>query len=329
MDGHDAESGPVDPRVGSGPGWSVVLVVAWIVLGTAFLVIAVWLNAWHHERVGRSFAIAAVLTGWPLVVLHVVHGLVRRRVARVADGRTPRGSRITTTIPDGGGPGRTSALAVRAAVVPVVRGPVLAATATDTVAVLAVIDATASAAPAATRLGGLPAVPDGFAWPECAEHDEPMQFTAQIEHEDTLVSVFVCQFDPGSCASWDPTSGANAAFVFRGPDLDLAAAPTSPHGDPDDPDPASPPVLGPGLLLGIHPTAGDPGIALETAAAAGVVVAGQYGGDPDWIQEDETPEGMRFVASLEPGPLAFGFGDEGRAYVFSDGQRASVLWQCS
>jgi hypothetical protein len=73
----------------------------------------------------------------------------------------------------------------------------------------------------------------------------------------------------------------------------------------------------------------DPDRVLAAAAAEGVLVAGQYGGVPEWIQDDETPAGTEFVASIEPGPLGFDLGDAGRAYVFSDGARASVLWQTS
>ncbi|MFS0730309.1 hypothetical protein ABC270_09550 [Curtobacterium sp. 1P10AnD] len=182
----------------------------------------------------------------------------------------------------------------------------------------------------ASRIGGAPAVPRSWEWPMCVEHDEPMQFTAQIEHRGTLVSAFVCQFDPGTCDSWDPDSGANAAFVFSGRGLVLADPPVSPHGDPDDPEPAYPPLLPDSMLLGtatVTATGGEDAAAVLDAA--GAVTAGQYGGEPEWIQEDETPVGLGFVASIESGPLGFDFGDAGRAYVFSDGARAAVLWQCT
>ncbi len=142
-----------------------------------------------------------------------------------------------------------------------------------------------------------------------------MQFTAQIEHRGTLVSVFVCQFDPGTCASWEPDSGANAAFVFTGRRSWQAGSPVSPHVDPDDPDPVWPPLLRDSMLFGLARlgVVGDdeePDRVVDAATAAGITVAGQYGGRPEWIQDDETPDG-------------------GRAYVFSDGSRAAVLWQSS
>ncbi|ROP58606.1 hypothetical protein [Curtobacterium sp. PhB115] len=186
----------------------------------------------------------------------------------------------------------------------------------------------------ASRIGGAPAVPEGWEWPLCAEHDEPMQFTAQVEHRGTLVSVFVCQFDPGTCASWEPDRGANAAFVFTGRALRQAGSPVSPHGDPDDSDPVWPPLLRDSMLLGLAGVGvvaddEEPDRVVDAATAAGITVAGQYGGRPEWIQDDETPDGLEFVASIEPGPLGFDFGDGGRAYVFSDGFRAAVLWQSS
>lgn len=186
----------------------------------------------------------------------------------------------------------------------------------------------------ASRIGGYPAVAVDFEWPECDHHVEPMQFMAQIEHDERLLSVFICQFEPGTCESWDPDAGSNAALVFGGRDLVPAAYPSSPHGDPGDPIAASPPIIDRSYLLGLHSVetsaAEDASaVAAAQAEAAGYVVAGQYGGEPDWIQDDETPEGMTFVASIDEGPLRFNFGDAGRAYVFTDGTAAKVLWQAS
>ncbi|WP_058726437.1 DUF1963 domain-containing protein [Curtobacterium luteum] len=246
--------------------------------------------------------------------------VVAERIGTAEPGGSPERTRLTSGT-------RPGAVAHPGAARPVTRRT------HDSSAGAAVLGAYRSDSPApitASRIGGAPAVPRDWEWPTCAEHDEPMQFTAQIEHRGTLVSVFVCQFDPGSCDSWDADSGANAAFVFSGRDLVSADRPVSPHGDPDDPDPAYPPLLADSMLLGTAPVT-DAGDDTVSAAldAAGAVVAGQYGGEPDWLQEDETPAGLAFVASIESGPLGFDFGDAGRAYVFSDGVRAAVLWQCT
>lgn len=171
-----------------------------------------------------------------------------------------------------------------------------------------------------SRLGGLPAVHDGFDWPTCAEHDEPMQFTAQLEYDGSLILVFICQADPGSCPSWDPDAGSNAAIVVGGRDLHPAGRPASPSGTAVLTDES--------WLLGVHQAgADDYSDALIEARADGVTVAGQWGGNPAWIQNDETPDGYRFVAMLDEDPLGSNFGG-GSAYVFADGHgHAKVLTQ--
>ncbi|WP_412163040.1 hypothetical protein [Curtobacterium flaccumfaciens] len=171
-----------------------------------------------------------------------------------------------------------------------------------------------------SRLGGLPAVHDGFDWPTCAEHDEPMQFTAQLEYDGSLILVFICQADPGSCPSWDPDAGSNAAIVVGGRDLHPAGRPASPSGTAV--------LTGEPWLLGVHQAGTDDySDALFEARADGVTVAGQWGGNPAWIQNDETPDGYRFVAMLDEDPLGSNFGG-GSAYVFADGHgHAKVLTQ--
>ncbi|MCS5493808.1 hypothetical protein [Curtobacterium flaccumfaciens] len=171
-----------------------------------------------------------------------------------------------------------------------------------------------------SRLGGLPAVHDGFDWPTCAEHDEPMQFTAQLEYDGSLILVFICQADPGSCPSWDPDAGSNAAIVVGGRDLHPAGRPASPSGTAV--------LTGEPWLLGVHQAGTDDySDALIEARADGVTVAGQWGGNPAWIQNDETPDGYRFVAMLDEDPLGSNFGG-GSAYVFADGHgHAKVLTQ--
>lgn len=171
-----------------------------------------------------------------------------------------------------------------------------------------------------SRLGGQPSVPDGFDWPTCAEHHEPMQFTAQLEHDGSLILVFICQADPGSCPSWDPDAGCNAAIVVGGRDLHPAGRPASSSGTAV--------MAGAPWLLGMHQAAADDySDALAEARADGVTVAGQWGGRPAWIQNDETPDGYRFVAMLDEDPLGVNFGG-GSAYVFADGHgHAKVLTQ--
>lgn len=172
----------------------------------------------------------------------------------------------------------------------------------------------------ASRFGGLPAVPDGFQWPLCAEHGEPMQFTAQLADGDDLILVFFCQANPGMCDSWDPDSGCNAGIVVPSTGLHLAEAPESESGTA---------VFDEGAwLLQVQPgDHTDWPAAADEGRSAGHVVAGQLGGEPLWIQGDETPDAHRFVAMLMEMPFGFNFGG-GWAYVFADDAgHAKVLWQ--
>lgn len=186
-----------------------------------------------------------------------------------------------------------------------------------------------------TRTGGVPLVPDGFVWPTCRTCDGAMQFVAQVPLDPSAPAggdllVFLCQNDPGLCDEWDATSGGSSASVARGSRR-----------------PADVPANGI--------------TALDAVSAAGVVdepgdydrarsawtereaqprgVLGQLGGEPAWIQGDETPtcsgcdRPMRFVVQLEEGhdhATAANFGGGGCAYGFAcDGcDRGAFLFQC-
>jgi hypothetical protein len=90
-----------------------------------------------------------------------------------------------------------------------------------------------------TRTGGVPLVAVGFEWPRCAVCGGPMQFLAQVRlgdlarHGDSaagqgVLSIYMCQNDPGLCDEWDPVSGGNRALLF--PDDGLSAAPVPAEG---------------------------------------------------------------------------------------------------
>lgn len=161
----------------------------------------------------------------------------------------------------------------------------------------------------ASRLRGRPAAPANFTWPTCAEHGTPMQFLAQIEHHDSLLLTFMCMTAPGECDAWDPESGCNAVIPVTGRNLQLAAPPTPDAISSEEPQ-----------LLGIRTYEAD-GLTEAAAAATadGFEPVGQYGGTPEWIQNDETPEdASTFVAALDEYPTGFNFGG-GTAYIFTDG----------
>lgn len=134
-----------------------------------------------------------------------------------------------------------------------------------------------------------------------------MQFLAQVMPPDLgpaaggcAWSVYMCQNNPGLCEEWDAAAGANQALVFAADDLMPAAVPE-----------------GKAVLLA------------EVSAAEFVTmeggydqarqswpdragrphrdILGQIGGQPSWVQYDETPacqgcgEPMSFVVQLEEG----------------------------
>jgi hypothetical protein len=166
------------------------------------------------------------------------------------------------------------------------------------------------------RTGGVPLVPDEFVWPGCRECGGSMQFLAHLPLGTGVFSVFVCQNDPGLCDDWDATAGANRAFLFNG---DLS--------------PAAVPAEGTTLLGAVTALRGHPA---DTPTEQPVL--GRLGGEPDWIQDDETPDcptcgnRMAFTAELEEGhdfATKGNFGGGGRGYLFSCQPcgEAAFLWQ--
>ncbi|MFF2775620.1 hypothetical protein ACFVU3_11995 [Streptomyces sp. NPDC058052] len=78
-----------------------------------------------------------------------------------------------------------------------------------------IYDGAAPADSGVPRTGGVPLAPAGFTWPVCGSScGGPLQFFAHLPVEDGVLSVFVCQNDPGACDFWDAASGANRVFVF-------------------------------------------------------------------------------------------------------------------
>lgn len=166
------------------------------------------------------------------------------------------------------------------------------------------------------RMGGIPLVPVGFEWPTCRTCDGAMQFLAHLPLEVGVISVFFCQNDPGMCDDWDATSGGNRAYLF----LDALEPATVPTDDAT--------LLGAATGLRRHPE----------LAPTQARMLGRNSGEPDWIQNNETPlcsgcnAPMAFTAELEEGHdhrTAANFGGGGRGYVFhcDHCRRAAFLWQ--
>lgn len=189
-----------------------------------------------------------------------------------------------------------------------------------------------------TRTGGTPRTPRGFEWPRCRECDGFMQFLAQIHLDVTdperagLLSIFMCQNDPGLCDEWDAATGGNRAFVF-GPDATETVA------VPDE----GVTLLSETAAVDLVRVESDDYFAAreswsrETGRSVREVL-GHIGGQPAWLQNDETPAcavchgPMLFVAQLEEGhdhQTSANFGGGGCGYGFRCGtcNSAAFLWQ--
>ena len=175
-----------------------------------------------------------------------------------------------------------------------------------------------------SRIGGAPDAPADFRWPVCKQCGGAMQFLAQLALPDCEIPelagreqsllLFQCQNDPGMCDEWDPQSGGNAARLVPLAEATRVKAPAS----------------GETRLMAVDPV----GVVVTEPEAAPL---GRVGGEPEWIQADETPTcvcgtRMRFVVQLSPeGGGGINFGDAGEGYGFvcdSCPAEARFLWQC-
>lgn len=155
----------------------------------------------------------------------------------------------------------------------------------------------------------------------------------QGAREPGLLSLFMCQNDPGLCEEWDPSSGGNKALLFSTGDLSPAVVPPSET------------TLLP-EACGTSTIAVDAGTYGEARSSWSKTedrplrdVLGQLGGTSHWLQHDETPacpscrEPMDFLVQLEEGhdhDTALNFGGGGSAYAFACEPcgHARFLWQC-
>ncbi|MET7637345.1 hypothetical protein [Streptomyces sp. NPDC005438] len=190
-----------------------------------------------------------------------------------------------------------------------------------------------------TRVGGLPLVPEGFGWPQCAKCEGTQQFLGHVALSDVpelgldgrLLALFQCA-DGGGCGEWDPNAGANAALLF---DTRRLAPAMPPYGEVDA-------QLGAtwSVELVSRP---EPYGELRPSRAEGQPsterqVLGQLGGPPHWLGSPATPDcggcetEMRFVAQWEETrdrqhSPNFG-GGSAYAFVCPPCERGALLWQC-
>ncbi len=197
---------------------------------------------------------------------------------------------------------------------------------------------------AATRFRGRPLLTADTAWPTCKTCAGNMGFLGQLvvptdrPAQPLLVSLFMCENDPGMCNEWDAGGGGNAALTVDSAVASVRDLP--PEG-----------VVGHPGSWGVVPfgaASDDPSDDLAGAVRSARGAAREpvmwLASAPQWIQDDETPrcrlcgERMTFLAQLFAGPdqrAAFNFGDGGEGYVFSCActtggsrpGRAAFLWQ--
>lgn len=194
---------------------------------------------------------------------------------------------------------------------------------------------------AVTRFGGLPLIPmdSVFEWPCCSSCKGPMQFLGQIALEENdaerVVLLFMCGNSPGLCDEWDANAGGNQAAIVAidGPGR-LADAPKLGVAVRD--------TLHGARVVVVSSENYDDARQQWAAENHGAMrqILGQVGGEPSWLQGDETPtcdkcgNKMSFVAQLEEGPhreTAMNFGGGGCAYVFRcscEQPSAKFLSQC-
>ncbi|MGA5823794.1 DUF1963 domain-containing protein [Kitasatospora sp. NPDC094028] len=194
-----------------------------------------------------------------------------------------------------------------------------------------------------TRTGGVPLVPAGFTWPQCEACSGPMQFLAQLLVDapggqgavpaERVLSLFMCQNDPGACDEWESGGGGNRALLF--PRAGLSAAPVPSEGVALLPETS-------GVDFTVVETVPYGEARIGWAEANGRSprdVLGQLGGAPSWLQHDQTPacpscaQPMSFEAQLEQGhdyetEMNFGGGGCGYTFTCQPCAQGSFLWQC-
>ncbi len=171
-----------------------------------------------------------------------------------------------------------------------------------------------------------------FDWPQCRHCEVPMQFLGSIVRGTRQLQLFMCDNNPGICMEWEADGGGNAVVVIDSPALETVPPPSGAERASNYHYSAA--------LIDWEIDSYNEAISswAKTHDCTPRNVLGQLGGEPFWLQADETPscdqcqQPMTFVAQLEEGPAdqpSMNFGG-GCGYVFecSCHGSAKLLWQC-
>ena len=164
-----------------------------------------------------------------------------------------------------------------------------------------------------------------------------MQFLASLDLPEVAPEIgvaasllaFQCQNDPGMCDEWDADAGGNRVLLVQeGAAVEMVVPP-------------GPTTLSSVTKVALEPWAVDPENerldAYLSAVASRSEILGMAGGEPAWLQAEETApcvcgQQMRFVAQIDSGASEeINFGDGGIGYCFICTEcptQARFLWQC-
>jgi hypothetical protein len=167
-----------------------------------------------------------------------------------------------------------------------------------------------------------------------------MQFLAQLPTSEADIPeiaarnqtllLFHCQNHPGVCYEWEADEGGNAAVLVPVDGRQPLAAPPG--------DTLLPEQTGMAFEAWVQPT--DPSEAfeayLDTLLEKRGQMLGKMGGEPVWLQFDQTPkcacgQAMLLVAQIEDFDFNINFGGGGDGYAFACPAcptSAKFLWQC-
>ncbi|MFN7922546.1 MAG: DUF1963 domain-containing protein [Bryobacteraceae bacterium] len=204
-----------------------------------------------------------------------------------------------------------------------------------------------------TKFGGLPAWVDKPAWPRSAATGAKMLFIGQVEIDPRLFPVtdrriaYLFITDNPDLETWDPESGENAVIIQvmqPGHSVTIVKGPTLNEmywEEGDDVGRERPLELAAEVVIEPQPDLTDEEIDQldEEAQKEYFSWLGQsIGGKPDWIQNDEVPDGWPLLLQIGEWPRVAGksivptwnFGT-GNCYVLisPDCSKGILLWQCT